>query len=154
MQNQIFFQLLPRNQRNSLRERFKAMNNIRCKSRSILYSRECFSKMECPKNTRPKNCADICAFVQSLLIYAWREFTWLRIRDCKEERGKKWPGFCIADSIHTLEAQGCRARVQRRKELSVGKYARPPGLPRKIWCVHGVIQRLLLGSLSSVQKLY
>lgn len=72
----------------------------------------------------------------------------------RERARKKWPGFYIADSVYTLEAQGCRARVQRREELSVGKHTRPPGLPRKIRRVYGVAQRLLLGSLGPVQELY
>jgi len=95
----------------------------------------------------------ICSITTGVL----REFT--RVYAAKNTRSRErarkiWPGFCITDSVYTLETQGCRARIQRRKELSVGKYTRPPGLPRKIRRVHGVVQRLFLGSLGSVQELY
>lgn len=132
------------------------MNHACCKSRPIYMVENASQKFEYPKNIypRPKSCtpADIRAFIQSRLTCG--EFTQLRIRYRMKGRGKKWPGFCIADSVYTLEAQGCRAGVQRRKELPVGKHTRPPGLPRKIRRVHGVTQRLLLGSLGPVQELY
>lgn len=60
----------------------------------------------------------------------------------------------VRHSVYTLEAQGSRARVQRRETLPVGKHTRPPGLPRKIRRVHGGAQRLLLGTLDPVQKLH
>jgi len=67
---------------------------------------------------------------------------------------KKRPGFCIADFVYTLEAQGSRAGIQWREALPVGEHARPPRLPRKIRRVHGGAQRLFLGSLGAVQKLH
>lgn len=105
-------------------------------------------------------------FDQSREIFARREFTRLRKQagdrvgdrgetERQAERGReKWPGFCIADPVYTLETQGRRAGVQRWQALPLGERTRPPGLPRKIRRVHGGAQRLFLGPLGAVQKLY
>lgn len=105
--------------------------------------------MECPKNSGC--CTNALSFDYN---HDFCERIATENTSWREETRKEWPGFCIADSVYTLEAQGSRARVQWWKTLPVGKHTRPPGLPRKIRRVHGSVRQLLLDALGPVQKLH